>query len=188
MTSLQEHRLRMRSDIGIIAASVFFAVYLVASGILEQTFSAFGDLFLLGAFFAGIFFTSVFTVFPAMAVLGELATQAPLFPIALAGATGAAIGDFVIFKFLRDHILGDFSYLISQARKRRWKYIFHLRIFRFFVPFIGALVIASPLPDEIGITMLGIARTRSAIFIPLSFAMNFLGIVVVGLAARGMGI
>ena len=108
MTSLQEHRLRMRSDIGIIAASVFFAVYLVAGGILEQAFSALGDLFLLGAFFAGIFFTSVFTVFPAMAVLGELATQAPLFPIALAGATGAAIGDFVIFKFLRDHILGDF--------------------------------------------------------------------------------
>jgi hypothetical protein len=43
-------------------------------------------------------------------------------------------------------------------------------------PILGALIIASPLPDEFGLALLGLSRTRISILIPVSFIMNFLGV------------
>jgi hypothetical protein len=48
--------------------------------------------------------------------------------------------------------------------------------FGWLAPVVGALVIASPLPDELGITLLGIARLRNWQFVVLSFIFNFAGI------------
>jgi hypothetical protein len=50
----------------------------------------------------------------------------------------------------------------------------------------GAIIIASPLPDELGVALMGIGEIRPRVFLPLSFAMNTLGIVIVGLAAQGI--
>ena len=41
---------------------------------------------------------------------------------------------------------------------------------------LGAAIIASPLPDEIGLSLMGMSKTRVAVLIPVSFAMNALGI------------
>jgi hypothetical protein len=41
---------------------------------------------------------------------------------------------------------------------------------------LGALIIASPLPDEFGLALMGISRMRALVLMPISFVMNALGI------------
>ena len=40
-------------------------------------------------------------------------------------------------------------------------------------------IIASPLPDEFGVSLLGLSRVKVAILLPVAFVMNFLGILAV---------
>ena len=57
---------------------------------------------------------------------------------------------------------------------------------RWLIPFIGALIVASPLPDELGLTMMGLSKMKTSLFIPLSFLLNFFGIMTVGLIAKAV--
>ncbi|MEK7557169.1 MAG: hypothetical protein AAB538_04290, partial [Patescibacteria group bacterium] len=50
--------------------------------------------------------------------------------------------------------------------------------------FLAGIIIASPLPDEIGIALLGFMKTRKKDFFLLSLVANFLGILAIGLVAR----
>jgi len=51
----------------------------------------------------------------------------------------------------------------------------------------GMLIIVSPLPDEIGLVMLGMSHLSLMRFVPLSFAANAGGIYLIALAAQRLG-
>lgn len=136
----------------------------------------------LGSFIAGVFFTSAFTIAPAAAILGVLATKISPVTVALFGAVGAVIGDLIIFTFVKDRFAEDILHLMGPEKKK-FMHLIHMRLFRWLTPFIGALIIASPLPDEFGLLLLGITKTKTKILIPVSFVMNFIGIVLVAMVA-----
>ncbi|HEY4478659.1 MAG TPA: hypothetical protein VI775_02350, partial [Candidatus Paceibacterota bacterium] len=54
----------------------------------------------------------------------------------------------------------------------------HFGFLKWLSPLIGAFIIASPLPDELGVALLGMSKIRIAVLIPLSFTMNILGIYI----------
>ncbi|MBI4085598.1 MAG: hypothetical protein HY432_03810 [Candidatus Liptonbacteria bacterium] len=171
-------------DLGIIVFSIFVAVVLVKTGAVEYLLAnAEGSKF-LGSFLAGLFFVSIFTVVPAAVVLIEIAKINPVWEVALIGGAGALAGDFIIFQFVRDNLVADIRWLVQKTKQERLVSIFHLKLFRWLVPFVGALVIASPLPDEIGLAMMGLSKMKTAAFIPVSFLLNFLGILIIGLMAK----
>ena len=182
----QKARMHIAVDCVIIVVSIVVATMLVRSGAVSQFLSSLGGGSLVGSFIAGMFFTSVFTTFPAMAVLGTIAQDEPVVLVAVLGGFGAMLGDFLIFKFIRDRMVEDIGYLVGAERGRRFRHIIHLRLFRWLVPLVGALVIASPLPDELGISMLGLSKTKTWLFLPVSFVANTFGILVIGLVARNL--
>jgi len=172
-------------DIVIIFISIIFAVAIVKTGLLFLFAGLTNNLWFIESFLVGIFFTSIFTTAPAIVALGEIARNNSLIPVALFGAFGALLGDFIIFKIMKDSLLQDFEYLIKKkSRKERIMSLFHLKFFRKFTFFIGALVIASPLPDELGITLLSLSKTKAFLFAIMLFLFKFFGIIVIGLVAR----
>lgn len=168
-------------DLLLVAASGVAAVLMVESGIITAVFNATGHSVLIGSFIAGFFFTSVFTVAPSTAVFAEIVQTNPLLPTILAGALGALIGDLILFRFVRDRLAEDIMALFKHKKPGRMRVFFRSRIFHWVMPALGALIIASPLPDELGLTLLGTARIGTAAFVPISFAFNALGIVLVAL-------
>jgi len=60
-------------DVGIIFLSILVAIILVQTETLSKILTATKELKLIGSFVAGMFFTSVFTITPAAAALGEIA-------------------------------------------------------------------------------------------------------------------
>ncbi|HEY4504451.1 MAG TPA: hypothetical protein VJI73_01630 [Candidatus Paceibacterota bacterium] len=173
-------------DAALVTVSFIFTLYWLKSGTVERLIDRAGEFEVLGSLIAGMLFTSVFTTAPAIIFLGKLGQVEPFWLVSLVGAFGAMLGDVLIFRFLKDSLVKDVETLISLARPKRLKGIFHLKFFRWFTTFLGALVIASPLPDELGITMMGLAKTNNKVFMPISFAMNFLGIVMIVLFARAL--
>lgn len=170
---------RFYRDLLIIAGGFALALLLTQSGFIDDTLSRFEERLALGSFLAGIFFTSVFTLGPASVVLAELSQVASPWSVALWGGLGAMFGDAVLFLFVRDVFADD----LREFLKRHHIKLFalpHFGFLRWFYPVIGALIIASPLPDELGLTLLGLAKTKLVVLLPLTFVMNVLGILLVG--------
>ncbi len=175
------------TDIAIIIVSVFFALVLVKTEVVADILTTSKTLEALGSFISGIFFTSVFTVAPAAVTLGEIAQANSVWLVALFGALGALIGDLIIFRFVKDRLSKHLLELIKKkGGSKRLKHLLNLKSFRWLTFFIGGLIIASPLPDELGVAILGFSNVKPSFFIAFSFISNFLGILLIGIAARAI--
>lgn len=167
-------------DLIIIAVSVAAAVILAEKGILNEIFNFSGNLkfVFLYSFMAGIFFVSLFTAAPATVAIIRLAENNSLFLIALFAGFGALFGDFIIFRFARDRLSNDFLYLFKMLKINRNAKIFGSKLVKYLMTAAGALIIATPFPDELGILLMGISKIRIHIFILISFFLNFSGILL----------
>ncbi len=174
-------------DILIIVASIFIAVILVRTHTLANILLQTKEMEYFGSFVAGLFFTSVFTTAPAIVTLGQIAEANNIWATAFFGAMGALIGDLLIFRFVRDELT---AHLLDALRHgpglKRFRTLMRARHFRWFTIALGGLIIASPLPDELGISLIGLSKSSWKFFIPMSFTFNFIGIVLIGLAARAI--
>lgn len=182
----KELRSHLYKDIGIVFLSVLIALILVKTNVLVSLLTSTKELEYLGSFVTGMFFTSVFTTAPAIVTLGELAQVHGIFQTALLGALGAIVGDLVIFKFVRDNV-SEHLREVLHAKKHKIKKApttLRLKIFRWLTFLAGGIIIASPLPDELGIGLLGFSKMRLPLFILFSFAFNFIGIVLIGELAK----
>lgn len=170
-----------------ILFSIGVAVLLVQSDALARILDSVQAFGWAGSFIAGLFFTSIFTTAPTIVTLGELARVYDIIPVALLAAAGAVVGDLIIFRFIRD----TFSeHLLELAGHRnlgkRFIALMRMRLFRWMSLFVGGVIIASPLPDELGISLFGFSKLSTSWFIPLSFLFNFIGVIIIGLVARAI--
>lgn len=99
---------------------------------------------------------------------------------------GAVIGDLLIFLFVRNRLSNNFFSFLRLRLKGNdvADKLSENGFTRIFLPIIGAAVIASPLPDEIGVAMMGASRIKKRYFIPISYALNSAGIYLLLLASR----
>ncbi|MBI2612625.1 hypothetical protein HYW59_02320 [Candidatus Kaiserbacteria bacterium] len=172
-------------DVGLIALSILVALMLAKTHVLTKLFTSTTELELLGTFMAGMFFTSIFTTAPAMATLGEIALTQSIFLTAFVGALGSVVGDLLIFRFVRDRMAADIIELLrEEGVLRRARKLFKFRHYRSLTLLLGGLILASPLPDELAIALLGFSNMSTRYFAYLSFVFNFFGIVGIGLTAR----
>ena len=178
------HANNLVRDLVLVIFSVFMAIILSKTGIFQDLITTTQEIRFIGSFIAGIFFVSVFTAAPATVALGEIARANSVIAVAILGGLGALIGDVIIFRFVKDGVSEHFSYLIKASKTERIVSIFKLKLFRWISPLIGALIIASPLPDEIGVAMLGLSKMKNSYFILLSFVLNSAGILIIGLIAK----
>lgn len=183
LRAIRRNRLR---DLFFIGLSIYVAVALEQTGALDRWIDSAADFAVLGSFIAGVFFTSLFTTVPAIVALAELSLHSHILAVAVPAALGALLGDLILYTFVRDVISEDFKALFAGKGGKSIRRVFAHPYLHWFMPLIGALVIASPLPDELGIALLGFSRTKLIYVIPISLVMNFFGVVVIGLTARAL--
>lgn len=173
---------RLYRDLLIVGAALALTLYLSQTGFIAETLSRLEQQVAFGSFIAGIFFTSVFTLAPASIILAELSLMGSPLLVALFGGLGAMFGDAILFLFVRDIFAEDLRYFLKRHRIHLFT-LPHFGFLRWLYPLVGALIIASPLPDELGLALLGITKTKLSLLLPLAFVMNFIGILGVGALA-----
>ena len=170
-------------DVATILLSVAIALAISELDLIEKLFSISENVGVIGAFVAGLFFTSIFTTAPAIVALGEISQVEPLLVVAAIGAVGAVIGDMAIFYLFRNHVSEDINSLLKKMKVKPFHFL-RMGTLRWLSVIVGAFIISSPLPDELGIAMLGFSKLNTRFFVPISFVFNFLGILAIGFASR----
>lgn len=183
---MQNHKNNLVRGLAVIILSILIAVILAKTGALESLITSTQEVRFIGSFIAGILFVSVFTAAPATVALGEIAQSNSVITVAIIGGLGALVGDLLIFRFVKNKLSEDLVRLLRISRSERLVSIFKTRLFKWLAPLVGALIIASPLPDEIGVAMLGLSKMKNSLFIPLSLVLNSAGILIIGLIAKSL--
>lgn len=161
--------------------------YLIAdTKFANEAISKVGSFGYFGALITGIFFVSIFTVAPAVAVLYHLAQILNPWGIAIMAGLGAMIGDYIIFRFIRDRIFDELQPLFDKFGGTLIKKLFFTPYFSWLLPIFGAVVIASPIPDEVGVSMMGASKIKGWQFILITFALNAIGIFLIVTLARSI--
>ena len=109
-------------DLLLVIFSIALAVLIVKTGVLKDFLVVSKERTVLGSFFAGIFFTSIFTVIPATVVLVEMHETNSVLIVSLFGGFGALVGDLIIFNFVKDRLSQDLQYLLSLAHVQRLRH------------------------------------------------------------------
>ncbi|HLC72463.1 MAG TPA: hypothetical protein VJH37_02665 [Candidatus Nanoarchaeia archaeon] len=184
---MQDYKKRVFQDILIISMSILFAIGLINTRVLESLLASSLELEMMGSFIAGMFFTSIFTTVPSMVALGEIARINNVFLTAVFGGLGAMVVDYILFLFMRDRFSNDLISLLKHVRKgKQVKIVQILKHYRWLTMMIAGIIIASPLPDELAINLLGFSKLKTSLFILFSFVFNFTGIAVIGIIARAI--
>lgn len=144
----------------------------------------------ISMFLAGILFSSGFTAPFAVAIFIEMADRVDPIIGALIGGVGALLSDLTLFECARISFHDEIHRLKSTAIMQ-WLHRMihhetvseHLRMAILWS--FGGLIIASPLPDELGIMFLSsVESVDRKLFMLLCLPLNTLGILVILLAAR----
>lgn len=164
-----------------ILVLTFMITYILFS---RYKFGAFGDILVslgyFGTFLNGVLFAYSFTAAPSTAVFLLLSKTESIYLASLIGGLGALIGDLFIFKLIRISFADEIRKLQNEKIFSGINHHTPQAIKVYVVPVIAALIIASPLPDEIGVSMLAAYPAISArLFSLISLVLNTLGIFMV---------
>lgn len=139
-----------------------------------------GSFGYIGAFLGGILFVSTFTVATGAVILLVLAERLSPLEIGLIAGLGAVLGDITIFRFIKNNLSKELESVYNHLdHDNHLQKLFHSKYFSWTLPVIGAIIIASPFPDEIGVTLMGISKMKTYKFLIISFILNAIGIFLV---------
>ena len=159
----------------------FIIAYLMFYGNSNPAFHDFIiSLNYFGTFISGILFSYGFTAAPATALFLIFAKEQNIIAAGLIGGFGALLGDLLIFSFIRASFKDEVEKLYKEKFVRYLAEHTNPTFKKYFIPIFAGLIIASPLPDEIGINILAAYNhTSMKVFTLLSYVLNTAGIFVI---------
>lgn len=167
------------ANILLVGGGIILAIILSQHEPFQIFLFSLGSYGYISAFIAGMLFVSTFTAATGILTLLVLAEKLVPLEIGLFAGLGAVVGDVTIFRFIKDGLLDEVESIYNRIGGRKLSHILHVKAFRWTLPVLGALIIASPLPDELGIGLMGISKISTFRFIILSFILNSIGIFLV---------
>lgn len=131
---------------------------------------------MFGSFLAGILYVSASTAAFGVFLLLGLSKSLSAIEIALFAGLGGVVADFVLFRFFRGGILGEITPIYNRLGGQHITRLMRHRLLSWSLPIIGAIIIASPFPDEVGIALMGISKIKTYQFVLLSLFLDIGGV------------
>mgnify|MGYP000911877739 CR=1 FL=1 len=170
----------------LLIFSIIVFLFLADTPFVHNLIDYLGEWGYFGAVLTGIFAVLTFTAAPALVILYNLSDKINIYELALLAGLGSVIGDFLIFSFFKDKVFIELEPIITRFTERPFMHIFHTPYFAWLTPVIGAIIIASPLPDEMGVALLSASKIKKWQFILLTFMLNSLGLLIIISGARAI--
>ena len=175
---MQIQRKRSLFSLSVFLAGLLVTIIALQFPATKQFIIEIGQSGIFGSFLAGILYAFAFTSIAATAIFANTAHNLNPFILALIGGLGAALYDLTVFGFVRNQA----SHGLLQSLRSR---IMHQRRMpSWLLSFIGLIILASPLPDELASGFLGFTKLSAKSFILISFLANVAGIFIILLLSR----
>lgn len=174
----------------LLACSFVAAYALYHKGyfdVLEQSLNSHGYA---SAFIGGLLFSFGFTSPFGIAIFVEIAENVNPIAGALLGGAGAFLMDLLIFELVRFSVFHDELHRLREGIFAKLRALLHYDHLRertrlYLLWSFAGIIIASPLPDEIGVSLVsGITNIDSRKFSALCFTLNTVGVLFILLLAR----
>ena len=163
----------------VFILSLSFAWWLVKSGYLQGLIEAILPVKFISEVVAGILYTSFLTSPISVAMLIVLAqNNNPILTALLAGA-GAALADLLMLKFFRGQLSSNLNQVSEQLGFKKFNILLQKLHLGFILPLVGAIIVASPLPDELGLIMLGVSKLKYREIAVITYILNTAGILLI---------
>lgn len=159
--------------------SLSFAWWLIKSSYFQSLIDSALSLRIFAEIITGVFYTFFLTAPVAVAMLVIIARDHNPILVALLAGLGAALGDFIIVKFFREELSADFSLASKELHLQKTGRLLQKLRLGFIAPLLGAIIIASPLPDELGLMMLGVSKLKYHEIVLLTYILNTAGILII---------
>ena len=171
------------SKIVALAIIILFSYFFFSRPAVVQALGMVGEFSYIGIFFSGIIFTFGFTM-PIAIGLFVMLEPSNIYIASIIGGFGALVSDLFIFHMIRTSFLKEFHDVQKSSLYKFAEKVYKKttpKLLRTYLLFLFAgFVIASPLPDEIGISLLaGFTKIRKDILAIFSFILNTLGIYII---------
>lgn len=166
-------------NLTIFALGVVIAFVLIRQEWFSQYLLNLGSLGYIGAFLAGILFVVSFTMPTGSVILFALAQKLSPVEIGLLAGLGGVVGDLTILHIIKDDLAQELKPLYKRFGGDHASHVLHSKYFHWTLPVLGAIIIASPFPDEVGVSLMGISKMKIYQFAILSFLLNATGIFLV---------
>lgn len=173
---LKKHHHWRYKNIFLMVISMIVFFFIAATPAVKSAIANLGDWGYVGAIITGIFSVMTFTAVPALTVLYAFSERLNPIELSVLAGLGTVIGDLIIFSFFKNTVFNELEPIIEKISNSPVAHIFHSRYFMWLTPVIGAIIIASPLPDELGVSLLSANKMKKWHFIILTFVLNSLGI------------
>ncbi|HSE29869.1 MAG TPA: hypothetical protein VLA77_04770 [Candidatus Saccharimonadales bacterium] len=165
---------------------IILFILLLDSVFLSSIFSYIESFGYLGGFIAGLLSVSFFTAAPAIVLMIDLSSKYEPYLLALVIATGSTAGDWIALKFYDEKVFAELRPLFKKFRVPSLVKVMRHRFTTWILFLIGAFIIATPIPDEVGLSLMGISRFKRRYILFICFLLNIIGVLAVILAARAL--
>lgn len=165
-------------NLTLLFLSVVFSIFLFQSDMVKNYIIQILSIsHYLGLLISGVLFVSTITASFAVLILTLIHDQFNFMEIIVIASLGTVVGDLIIFKIIRNHgIIDEIKHLFKYFGSYELGKLLKTPYFNWTLPVLGALIIASPLPDELGISLLSLSRLNLIQFSFVSFVLNSIGI------------
>lgn len=168
----------------LLLISVVGAYVLFRAHIFSEVAAILNSHGYVAIFIAGFLFAYGFTAPLAVGFFVSLAPQVNIFLAAALGGAAALLSDLLIFRFIRTSFQDEFDKLKLTSTFQRIRDLFdnHFgeRIKKYALWTIAGFMIASPLPDEFGVSLVsGFTTIDKKVFSIISYVLNTSGILVI---------
>ena len=140
----------------------------------------------LGIFVSGILYAYGFTAAISTSAFLILADTNNILYAGLIGGFGSLVGDLFIFRLIRDPLNHEMKKLFNgKIIKNINNHNKKLR--NILISLIACFIIASPLPDEFGVSLLSAAtKISTRMFSVLSYVLNTIGIFIILIIGKSL--
>jgi hypothetical protein len=140
----------------------------------------------LSSFTLGILYVYGFTAALATGALLVVGSQQNILITGIVAGLGSLIGDLIIFRFIRHSFNGEIKrFGKTKLMKKFRRLIKKHSSLNTVIPLIGYIFIGSPLPDEIGVSILAAYKdTTTKYFSIMAYVLNTIGIFTILLIGK----
>ncbi len=126
----------------------------------------------LYTFITGMLYSFSFTAGLAVLMFSKITVGVgQLIFLALLAAFGGLLADLLIFRFIKDVLLHELGHHAQALLEKATK----AKVTKILLAIFGAMIVASPFPDEIGLTFMGISKIKFWEFVVLTYTIDVIG-------------
>lgn len=160
----------------LIFISILLTIFLSKYNFLNEVLFNLRHIPFLGSFVAGILYVSASTAALGILILSDLAKTLSPIEIAVIAGLGGAVADFTLFRFFKGDLISEITPIYNKLGGKHLTQLMYHKYLRWSLPIVGAIIIASPFPDELGISLIGLSGIKNYQFILLSLVLDIVGV------------